>query len=425
MILKDSIRRVQSENEQDQWYMSITDAALYIAIGGFINEANRLLEGLWKHKIPHDRTTWLPDIAFEMLWYAAGNRPASAPFPKPDIDELELSHLDYMVIPLWASQYANTFDTLDSFSKGMVLMATKDGKFPAKKKEQEALNQFKLYFESTADRPAYSVCQGLSMATELASRIGEEDFAIDLLKKWAGKFNKYPYISAVVLIGCNRCLAPLLLKGVIANELDLTKKICDTFVDEAIAAIDNRMKDGSSLVYGKLSWSELIKKLSKLAIKSDPEMFSKKEKESKWIGRHPASTEAIKETEKRIGLKLPGDYKNFLKRSNGLSETGYGPELSSIEEVCSLKIAYKDHEDIFEIIKGYPGEKYAQNNNDTIAEYVERAIAISRVSESEVWLIPPVRKNDEWQCWYFHTGEHRFRNFRYFIEHLVQMYEDC
>lgn len=124
-------------------------------------------------------------------------------------------------------------------------------------------------------------------------------------------------------------------------------------------------------------------------------------------------------------LKLPGDYKNFLKRSNGLSETGYSPKLSSIEEVCSLKIAYKDHEEIFEIIKGYPGGKYAQNNNDTIAEYVERAIAISRVSESEVWLIPSIRKNDEWQCWYFHTGEHRFRNFRYFIEHLVQMYEDC
>jgi hypothetical protein len=422
MILKDSIRRVQSENEQDQWYMSITDAALYIAIGGFINEANLLLEGLWKHKIPHDRTTWLPDIAFEMLWYAAGNRPVSAPFPKPDIDELELSHRDYMVMPLWASQYANTFDVLDPFSKGMVLMATKDGKFPPEKKEQEALNQFKLYFESTADRPAYSVCKGLSMATELASRIGEEDFAIDLLKKWAGKFNKYPYNNAVVLIGCNRHIAHLLLKGVIAKELELTKKICDSFVEEAISTIEYRVKNGPSFVFGDLDWPDLIKKLSILTMQNEPDLFTNEQKLNKWIGKHPAGHEAIKAKEEELGIVLPYDYKQFLLISNGLPKISIiNPELLPVEKIRSIRDAYLGNLELFEITKSYPGKE-----GEDFGSIVESGFLISEVDESEIWLIPPYSDNKEWECWEFsasNPGERRFTNFRYYIENQIMFFE--
>jgi hypothetical protein len=421
MILKDSIRSVQSEYDQEQWYMSVTKAALYIAIGGFIDDANRLLEGLWKQKIPHSRNTWLPDIGFEMLWHASGKRPVNAPFPKADIDQLELSHRDYLIspygIPFLPDPSMQTF-----YSKAEMLAGTKEGKLPDKKNEVEALRLLQLYFENTTDNHPYQICKGLSLVSELASKNNEADIAIEYLRKWAGKFDRHPFDSAVVLVACNRHAAPLLLNGAIADELHLSKAICEDFVSQAIATIDNRMKNGSSLVYGDLSWAELLKKLSELAIKSDPELFSEEQKENGWIGREPAKSEMIEDAEKRLGLKLPGDYKEFLKQSNGFSEFGYvRPGLFSIAEVDLLKTLYKGHEDIFEIMKSYPGKDYANNRNDTIAEYLERAVAISPTGEQEIWLIPPSENATEWQCWDFNLGEWRFKSFRHFIEMQIQM----
>ena len=36
------------------------------------------------------------------------------------------------------------------------------------------------------------------------------------------------------------------------------------------------------------------------------------EKEKKWLGRSNATAKAISDTEKRLGLQLPEDYKAFL-----------------------------------------------------------------------------------------------------------------
>lgn len=48
-------------------------------------------------------------------------------------------------------------------------------------------------------------------------------------------------------------------------------------------------------------------------------------------------------------------------------------------------------------------------------------------SEQEVWLIPPFKKNREWQTWFFASwipGEHRYKSFRHFIEEQIQQLED-
>ncbi len=38
---------------------------------------------------------------------------------------------------------------------------------------------------------------------------------------------------------------------------------------------------------------------------------------NQWLGSEPAKTEEILEAEKRLNVKLPSDYKNFLKITNG------------------------------------------------------------------------------------------------------------
>jgi hypothetical protein len=425
MVLDKAIKKIKSEYEQDQWYMSVKNATLYIAIGGFIDEANHLLEELWKHKISHGRTTRI-DIAFEMLWYASGKRPANTPFEREDIYNLELSHRDYLINPLWASQWANK--AIDPLTKGMVLAATENEKFPDSQNELEALSYLLKYFDNTDGKPPYQICQALSLVTELAARNNKEDEATIILKKWADKFGKYPYTSAAVLIGCNRHVAPLLVKGLIAEELELTNEKVKAFVDEAIVIIDERMKGGISLVYEELSWEQLLEKLSVLAINNEPDDYTELQKSNKWIGTEPAVQSVIDEVEKRLGIALPGDYKDFLKVSNGFSKfPPLNPRLVPIEKVDYLKNIYDvvyGETDMFGVIQNYP-DKYGEGD---IAELIGSAIAVSSIpDEQEIWLIPPSSTNADWECWFFAAwmpGEKRYRNFRYFIEEQIQSLED-
>jgi SMI1 / KNR4 family (SUKH-1) len=429
MLFRNVIREVQSEYEQDQWYRSVTNAALYLAIGGFLDEANRLLKELWKHNLPHNRNTWLPDRAFEILWYAAGKRPEIVPFKQISLDELEIEHRDYIIPSFWISQFTQDYtDEITDNTKALILSGLKEGRLPDSMAEEKALSYLIKYLNSIDKQNGYEISKQLSIVTELASKNGKKEIAINTLKKWAPYFDKYPYDSSPVLIGCNRHVAPLLLEGIIADELKLTSEICSSFVNEAINAIEYRIKNGPMLVFGDLGWAELIRKLSVLSIKDAPELFTDEQKSKHWIGKPPATREGVRQKEKQLGFQLPEDYREFLFISNGLSQFSIiQPELSSVEEIAFLKSssnkAYGSDE-IFEIIKTYPGK----DDEEDFGLLVESAIAVSELPyESEVWLIPPRINNTDWECWEFSStnpGERRYKSFRHFIEWHIQFLEN-
>ena len=71
---KQTLKWVKSADD-DSMYYQVTEAALVMAAAGYLDEANDLLQCLWKHKWPHSENVWLPDWAFEVLWFASGKRP--------------------------------------------------------------------------------------------------------------------------------------------------------------------------------------------------------------------------------------------------------------------------------------------------------------------------------------------------------------
>lgn len=101
MIGKHTLDTIQS-GSLEEIYPSVTDAALYMAAGGFLQQGNQLLSELWKYKLPHDRNTWLPDIAFTVLWDAAGFRPEFIPFDLRNIDVIERKMRAYIATDRWA-----------------------------------------------------------------------------------------------------------------------------------------------------------------------------------------------------------------------------------------------------------------------------------------------------------------------------------
>ncbi|MEO6637129.1 MAG: SMI1/KNR4 family protein [Ginsengibacter sp.] len=423
MLFKKVLYIIQSRRLQEEWYSAVTNAALYLAIGGFLETANKLLEALWKYNLPHDRNTWLHDKAFEILWYAKGERPKKVPFKKINIDELELLHRDY-ISPSWA-QYANSIEG-NPFLQAMSLAKTINEKLPNNQTEKKALAYLKKYFQDLEEESTgYHTCQAISLTTELAAKNKETNFSIKFLKQWAKSFNKQPFHNCQVLVGCNRHVAPLLLNGIIKNEIGLTKEICGDFLTNAVAAIDRRMKNGVSLVYGDLTWEKLISKLSELSIKIEPKDFTAKQKKENWIGKQPSSEFTIARSEQRLGIQLPNEYREFLKASNGLSPFPYkNPELIAIEKIDYLKKSYFD---LYGDLDLFPCDFLTEDGQGDISKYIERAIAISLLpDEQEIWLIPPKLNNDEWECWFFASwlpGVRQYKNFRYFIEEQVQNLE--
>lgn len=120
------------------------------------------------------------------------------------------------------------------------------------------------------------------------------------------------------------------------------------------------------------------------------------EEELEVLQEPGATVREIAELEKRLGVQLPTDYKEFLSISNGLGRSWSGilldPPLHSAEEV-----RWEDEEDyftdltleilplgIFATCRDFPGLVQYEN-----WPKVERTVQIGQEDIDSVWLLPP------------------------------------
>ena len=420
---KRALKKIQSV--EDNWmYQDVTLAALHMATAGCLDEANELLECLWKQQWPHSEDVWLPDQSFEVLWFAAGKRPATAPFPQKTISEMELAHRKYMAVDRWLQLPipAGNWETLaglDLFRRCCLLAHPKDDadSMPSASEELEALNGLEKYvqhFDRSGDACSYD--EATCIAAELAAKNGRTEQAIHFAQLWVRKYSEvegggcnFPCMAS------NRHVAPLLLQGILSEALCLTKPSCQSYLKNLKAAVDARMKRGRKLAYGKWTWEKLLTSASKRAIKAEPDLFTKDERKNKWVGREPASDGSITAVEKQLNLELPSYYAEFLHVSNGLSAlSGTAPALLAVEKIAWLKDSIDS--ETLNILKNYPGEDFSRA--------IESSILISELKETDmVLLIPPHPGDDRWQCWFFAhwiPGEMRFPSFRHYLEQAFQ-----
>jgi SMI1 / KNR4 family (SUKH-1) len=163
---------------------------------------------------------------------------------------------------------------------------------------------------------------------------------------------------------------------------------------------------------------ELLQQISKQTLLLSKDFYSPEEVSANWIGRAPATDEAIAETKKKLGVKLPNDVVEFYKTSNGtsiISEHSFGAFLP-IEKVDWLKNADAY---LIECYNGM-GEDYVNDLNNSIiiagVEYVH-----------SVLLIQPYGKHTEWRYWEFASyfpGEHPFKDMNAYLTRLVDIFDD-
>ncbi len=140
--------------------------------------------------------------------------------------------------------------------------------------------------------------------------------------------------------------------------------------------------------------------------------FTPEQIKNNWIGNVPATEKEIKETELRLGIKLPADYKEFLKIANGYPtyNDAVEPSFERINQIEYLK--YFDPE----IIK-----LWSQKQTEEIGKALSKSIIVAGKQE-EQWflLIPPTGKNEKWKYWKFASwipGEIEYNSLtEYFLE---------
>ncbi|WP_407515889.1 SMI1/KNR4 family protein [Tamlana fucoidanivorans] len=162
--------------------------------------------------------------------------------------------------------------------------------------------------------------------------------------------------------------------------------------------------------------SEMKKILTDLFQKSlttnDNNYFTSEQIKNKWIGNLPATEKEIAETEIRLGIKLPADYKEFLKIANGYPTYNDAVE-PSFEKINQIEYLKNFDPDMIKI--------WSQKQTEDIGKELNKSIIVAGKQE-EQWflLIPPTDKNDKWKYWKFASwipGEIEYKNLtEYFLD---------
>jgi hypothetical protein len=163
---------------------------------------------------------------------------------------------------------------------------------------------------------------------------------------------------------------------------------------------------------------KILQKISEEAIALTPGSYSEEEKASQWIGRNPATNEAIAKTEQRLGITLPEDVVELYKTSDGTSVilnqtfSGFMP----VEQIDWLKNA-----------DAYLIECYAEMGEAYVNDLKNSIIIAGIGYVHNVLIIQPYGEHTEWRYWEFASyipGETPFNGIEKYLERLLDFLTD-
>jgi cell wall assembly regulator SMI1 len=140
--------------------------------------------------------------------------------------------------------------------------------------------------------------------------------------------------------------------------------------------------------------------------------FTSEQIKNNWIGNLPATQKEIQETESRLGIKLPHDYKEFLKIANGYPTYNDTVE-PSFEKISEIQYLRDFDPETIQI--------WIETGNDEIGNELNKSIIVAGKQE-EQWflLIPPTGTKKNWKYWKFASwipGEIEYKNLtEYFLD---------
>lgn len=417
-----SIKKIESlldeirSDEIQTVYEAVTFKAAEWAVAGFINEANYLLEQLWKFGLAHSDNLNMLDNGFIVLWHVSNKQPASIPFKMEDIQAIEKENWNSIFYPSWDNPYTTRFMLKPMHELiGEELLIKAVLSVNRQPENGEALPALEKYME-TEDPAGYNYF----LATTSGSLLGARDNEVNpthFIKKWGEGYIKYSENYNLASLMCNRATAQYLLNGVLTAVFNLTSDQCREESKQIINALEERFTKGRSLVYAHLNWEELLEKISSIAIEQRTIDIPRRALAKKSLTSKPSSETAIVVIERKLNFRLPDDYRSFLFTSNGFPAfSSTGVTLLPIEDVDFLLNVDE------ELIDAWAMGFY---EGDPLIARLRSAIIIGGIDEEQQLFLIPLSDN-KWECWFFSAwggGETIYPSFRYYMEAELQRLE--
>ena len=195
----------------------------------------------------------------------------------------------------------------------------------------------------------------------------------------------------------------LLSEGALARVLGIDSEKVDAFAKAVEETVDERFRSGR-VDYPELPIKDILKQMEQNT-REDPEAYEDERGgnlgEDDTLFRDAATAQDIAETEKRLSITLPDDYKEFVLTTNGFGAPFSGiinePPLHPLSDLRCLS----DDEDYFtELCLDIPGDKIipivqawdADGNADWVK--VGKAIEIGTEDIDNLWLISPSKMDE-------------------------------
>jgi hypothetical protein len=404
-----------------EWvYVHITEKAVEWAVAGFVEEANDLLTRLWKFNIPHSGNLWLPDEGLQVLWQLSGKKPPNIPFAFKDENAIEAENWSRVFYPCGdevTRKHASNATFPEMADEDLFFKALNAG-YDGSEKPEDILAALKR-FAGTEHSVGYSYFHATTCGVLLAARNNLSQDAAYFLQLWGAGYSKYWSNYMLSYLMSDKAAAAYLLKGLLAPVFKVTREICKNETVEIIQALTKRMSEGKNLVYKTYSWKQLLDEISVLALQQKTIGFADAVLKKKSLGRSPVNEKEINETEKRLNIILPADYREFLFASNGFEQFSYtGVTLSSIVDVDFLVNVDQQLVDIW--------TDSMQDMNTAFAAKLKSSLIIGGRNEEQQLLLIPLPGN-RWECWHFSSwrpGEAVYESFRFYMEQQLQDLQD-
>jgi SMI1 / KNR4 family (SUKH-1) len=160
---------------------------------------------------------------------------------------------------------------------------------------------------------------------------------------------------------------------------------------------------------------KILRGISKSVILLNEINLTETQIKTQWLGSEPATDTAIEAAEKRLNCSLPTDYKDFLKTTNGFSQTNNAVH-SSFLPIEKVDFLINLDDDLIEIW----GESMPE-----IGKILRTSILIGGLNESQqVLLIPQKNKWIYWQFAHWIPGERPYKNLKTYFKYILDFFKE-
>jgi cell wall assembly regulator SMI1 len=161
---------------------------------------------------------------------------------------------------------------------------------------------------------------------------------------------------------------------------------------------------------------KILKSISKSVILLNELDFTTEQLKGQWLGFEPATDAAIAAAEQRLNCSLPTDYKEFLKITNGFSQTQNAIH-STFLPVEKIDFLINLDDDLIDI--------WEDTGNVEVAKILRTSILIGGLNEAQnVLLIPQKNKWIYWQFAHWIPGERAYKNLKSYFNNVLDFFKE-